>query len=1060
MSLVRFRCLLAGAVLLFSIAGPGLTQETVPEEARQAETEQEEAAPEDTPRSPEQLDSRTVSGIPLNKRDFSQLLLLAAGAMTDTNGTANFTQQFTINGQRGTATIFAMDGIFTSDPEMGGATFSNFNVDAIAEVRSSSGVMPPEIGQGSAGLTNVITKSGTNEVHGSFFWFVRNAALDARNYFDRQSVANPNRLPPFTRNEFGLTNGGPVVLPKLYDGRNRTFYFAQHQGFRQVLGTTQVLSVPTQDERRGVNTTAFPGDTLFVPVNPEIANVLDAYPMPNDSQGAYGDRTYATSSKVKTVSDQFSVRLDHQFSSAHRLFFRFNLNNVDGPETNPNQTAIDPSFVVSFLDRQRNAGLKHTWTPSANFILETSIGYLRSTPNFPTFNKTQPALRFIDGIYEPFNEPAGSVMGSYGNLWQFRQDFSRVSGNHSMKWGWELRLNRDSTVWGSNPNGSYSFGGGVAPSPVHISSASGLNDIAPGEPLPDALSAFLTGSPFSFDNAQAPELFAQGDRMGLSAIHRDAFNLYWQDTWRPSGRVSVTYGLRYEINSQIREHQLRTSGLRFSGPVFSRGPNGEPPDVEFLVNPQPTYNLTWKGFAPRLAFDWRLGPNTVFRAGAAINNLVTNLWQENMLTGGTPYSVASHLASAPGAPLEFSNSVIQLPLPDFYTPGGDLIFESGRTTDVPGNTEMDVDRFIQERAGLSPDGKVRPMSAGGIAEIFTSGYVPTVTASLEHTFQDVAVSAAYVATSGVRLPAICYPNGYTGASPEYANYTRYDEAGDVVGGYGLIYLMNNHSHSSFHSLQVSASKQSARLGLSFQASYAYGKSLDDTSAVLGGFITASSGALVQTSAQNPRNLKAEKGPSTFDVSHVFNLSAFQDLPFQKIRGLRSAPRALTTGWQLMAVTTMMTGMPFTVYSGIQQTAAGSNSADRPDQTGTPELSTSRKIREDYFGAGANNSAYFHIPTGVEGGTGPNQGRFGTLGRNTFRGPGLHNFDFALIKDTLIGRRGAAELFTLQFRAEFFNAFNLVNFGLPSNIVLGSGFGMINRTATPSRQVQFSLKLFY
>ena len=153
----------------------------------------------------EQLSGRQVSALPLNKRDFSQLLLLAAGTQTDANGAANFTQQFTVNGQRGAATVFAMDGIDTTDPEMGGATFSNFNVDAIQEINSSSGVLPASIGHGAAGFTEVITKSGTNDLHGSVFEFVRNAAFDARNFFDRRSVAQPGRIPPFNRNEFGFT---------------------------------------------------------------------------------------------------------------------------------------------------------------------------------------------------------------------------------------------------------------------------------------------------------------------------------------------------------------------------------------------------------------------------------------------------------------------------------------------------------------------------------------------------------------------------------------------------------------------------------------------------------------------------------------------------------------------------------------------------------------------------------------------------------------------------------------------------------------------------------------
>jgi hypothetical protein len=156
----------------------------------------------------------------------------------------------------------------------------------------------------------------------------------------------------------------------------------------------------------------------------------------------------------------------------------------------------------------------------------------------------------------------------------------------------------------------------------------------------------------------------------------------------------------------------------------------------------------------------------------------------------------------------------------------------------------------------------------------------------------------------------------------------------------------------------------------------------------------------------------------------------------------------------------MSGAPFSVYSGVQQTGAGSGGADRPDMVEMPHFSTSRDVRADYFGRGADNASFFSIPINVPGGTGPNHGRFGTLGRNTFRGPSFHNFDVALIKDTPFGRRGGGELATLEFRAEFFNVFNMVNFGLPSNVLRGSGFGIISKTAGTSRQIQFSLKLIY
>jgi hypothetical protein len=992
----------------------------------------------------EQLSGGQVSALPLNKRDFSQLLLLAAGTQTDTNGAANFTQQLTTNGQRGTATVFAMDGIDTTDPEMGGATFSNFNVDAIQEIQTSSGALPASIGHGAAGFTEVVTKSGVNQLHGSLFEFVRNAAFDARNFFDRQSVAQPRRIPAFSRNEFGFANGGPLR-------RGRTFYFVQYQGFRQVLGTTQVLPVPSLSERQGKDTTAFPGDVLTVPVDPRIAGVLARYPLPNDPGGPYGDRTYATSSKVRTVTDQFSVRVDHRISAQAQLFARFNFNNVDGPTTNPSQTAIDRSFAIPFFDHQRNVGLTYTRTPSAGFTSETSLGFERSTPNFPTQNHTQPALNFADGLYEAFNSPAGSIMGSYGNLYQFRQNFTRVRGAHTWKAGVELRDNRDTTVFGTAPNGAYTFGGGAAYSPVAIRSQSGLHNIPVGGLLPDALSGFLTATPFSYTVTAAPLLFAQGERMGNSAVRRSAYNFYLQDNWKISSRLAIAYGVRYEVNSTIGEARHRTSGL-----VFENA-SGQPVDPEtpgaharFLINQQPPYPTDWNGWGPRLALDWRWNDKTVFRAGGSLTTLLTNLWQSNFVTGGLPYVVAPFTTAAPGRPIPFQNSVLAIDIPPVYSVDGQLVYRTGNSMDVPANTEMDVQRFERDLAALSTDKQVRPVTVQGMARDFRNGYIGAWTAGVERTLGDVTLGASYVATVGVKLARIDSPNGYPGADAAFAPYAAY----------GPIVMMTNHSHSTYHSLQSSVGKSSLRAGLGFQASYTFSRSLDDTSSVLGGFLSGSSGTVLQTSPQNPRGLGGEKGPSTFDIAHAFSLSAIQQLPFDRLAPLRARGKRWSAGWQLIGLTSLSTGAPFTVYSGIQQTGAGSAGSDRPDQTGRPDLSTSRQIREDYFGRGANNASYFAIPIGIPGGTGPNSGRFGTLGRNTFRGPGFRNVDASLVKDTPVGRPGNPERVALQFRAEFFNVFNLVNFGLPANTVLGPGFGLISRTAGTSRQIQLSLKLLY
>jgi hypothetical protein len=1009
----------------------------------------------------ERLLSQEVSELPLNKRDFSQLLLLAAGTMTDANGAANFTQQFAVNGQRGSTTVFAMDGIDTTDPELGGATFSNFNVDAIQEIHSSSGVMPAEIGHGAAGFTDIISKSGAARVHGTVFEFIRNAALDARNFFDRRTLANPGRIPPFARNEFGFTNGGPLIVPGLYNGRDRTFYFGQYQGFRQVLGTTQIFAVPTPQEREGRNTTAFPGDTLLVPVDPKMVPVLARYPLPNDPQGPYGGRTYAASSKVSTVTDQFSLRLDHRLSDKSQLFARFNFNNVNGPLTNPSQIAIDPSFAIRFLDHQRNFGLAYTRTISPNLTLESSFGFLRSTPLFPTLNHAQPALKFADGLYEAFNAPAGTVLGAFGNLFQARQSLLWVHSSHTFKGGIEARFHRDSTIFAYYPNGEYTFGGGTAYASVEIPSLSGRHNIHIGDPLPDALTGFLTATPFSFTTSVAPSLFAQGDRLGLSAIRRESYNFYFQDNWKISPRFLLNYGLRYELNTRNREAKHLSSSPFFVGPQNQPAHFWEADTRQKLVlNPQPPYDLDRGGWGPRLGFEWRLATNTVLRAGGAITTILPNLFQTNFLTGGFPYVVNPYVTAAPGSPIPFEKDVTPFSLPLVFTPRGQPVFATGRSTDVPANTEVDFERFVKDLAALTPGNQIIPLSIFGMSQDFRNGYIASYTTGLEHDFGDVKLGASYVATVGVKLASIFLPNSYGGAEPGFARFTGFDSTGQVSGGFGPEYVMTTRSHSTFHSLQVALGKTSPRAGLGFQASYTFSKSLDDTSSALGGFSTGSSGALLQAFPQDPQNLRAEKGPSTFDVAHVVVFSLVQALPLDRLALFKPLGQGITSGWQLLNITTLTSGSPFSVYSGVQQTGAGSSGADRPDQVGRPILSTSRAVREDYFGQGSTNADFFSIPIGLPGGTGPNQGRFGTLGRNTFRGPAFHNFDLALIKDTAFGRRGGGDKLTLQFRAEFFNVFNLVNFGLPANIVRGTGFGLISRTASPSRQVQFSLKLIY
>ncbi len=999
------------------------------------------------------LSSHAVSELPLNKRDISQLLLLAAGTMTDANGAANFTQQFAINGQRGVEATFAMDGADISDPEMGGSTFSNFNVDAVEEIQSQSGVMPAQIGNGGAGFTNIITRSGKSGFHGSFFEFLRNSAFDARNYFDHSSIADPGRLPPFRRNEFGLTNGGPVVLPGLYNGAGKTFYFGQYQGFRQVLGTTQVFPVPTALERAGYDGTAFPGDVLKVPVDAGIARVLARYPLPNNPVGSYGVHTYASSSPVVTDADQFSLRLDHRISDKSQLLARFNLDNLNGPTTNPDQTVIDPAFGIRYIDQQRNLVLTYTRTASARLILESSASVTRSTPSFPTADFTDPAVKFNDGSYEPFNSAAGTVISIYGNLFQARQNVFFTTPRHAFKAGVEVRLNRDTTYFGISPNGEYDFGGGIAYSPIDIPSQSGQHDIHAGDPLPDTLSALLSGSPFVYTIAVAPTYFSGGPHIGATAINRNAAAFYAQDTWKLTPRLVLDYGLRYELYSPFSERAKRTSGL-----AFTKTPNGV--EQTFVINPQPGYRFNLNGLGPRVQLDWLAGRQVHLKVGGAITTIPPNLFQDDQLTGSAPFVINPRITSASAAPIPYGFQITSSELPRAYTPQGNDIFANG-TKAVAANTVLDVTRYQQDLAALSPTHQITPLNISSIDPAFGNAYLQTWTMGLERHFGDLVADASYVGTAAVKLARDSFFNGYPGAGPSFAPYTQFDPAGNITGGFGTENVVTSTAHSSYHSLQTSLQENVAHGGPGVQASYTWSKALDETSAVIGGFVNGNTGTVSQTAPQSPFDTHPEKGPATFDVANAFTLSLAQDLHGEEVEWLQPLGSLVTKGWELLSISSINSGSPFTVYSGLQQTAAGTQGSDRPDQVGIPHLSTSRKVREDYFGLGANNASFFSIPIGVPGGTGPNKGRFGTLGRDTFRGPAYYDFDFALIKSTPIGRRSSGiERMNLQFRAEFFNLFNIVNLSLPANTLLGAGFGEISRTAGTSRQIQFSLKLIY
>ena len=438
--------------------------------------------------------------------------------------------------------------------------------------------------------------------------------------------------------------------------------------------------------------------------------------------------------------------------------------------------------------------------------------------------------------------------------------------------------------------------------------------------------------------------------------------------------------------------------------------------------------------------------------------MLPNLWQDNFVTGAFPLIFQPLITALPDVSVPFQNTVVPVTLPTVYNTQGNLCFPA--ETAQGGAQHADRSATFSERSGGAHARPSSPVVHDRlIARNFRNGYIGSWTAGIDHDFRGVKLSAAYVAPREFIWPASFSPNSYGGADPAFAPFTQFNSAGQATGGFGPEAIMTSGSHSTYHSLQTSVSKNSARIGLGLQASYTYSKSIDDTSAVLGG-LPANAGVILQTLPQNPWNPEAEKGPSTFDVTHVFSLSVIQLLPLDRMSFLQPLGEARHQGLAVSEYHDVTSGPPFTVYSGIQQTGVGAGGTDRPGSGLDAAFFDQPRGTRGLFRAGREQRSFFSIPINVPGGTGPNHGRFGTLGRNTFRGPGFHDFDMALIKDTPFGHRGNGEMGIVEFRAEFFNIFNIVNFGLPSNIVRGSGFGIISKTAGTSRQIQFSLKLIY
>jgi hypothetical protein len=944
------------------------------------------------------VETKQVTELPLNGRQFAQLILLTPGALPVALGqSTTFKVQLgagsyspVINGQRSRFNNFLLDGVENNDP-MFNSYAMNPSVDAIQEfsVQSRGGVS--EQGRSMGSDVIVATRSGTNQYHGNLWEFLRNAQLDARNFFD------PVR-PSFKQNQFGGTFGGPVRLPH-YKGRDRTFFFGYYEGFRYVRSANNIGTVPTEAMRNGdfsdpnlpriydIATTrsdasaqgGFSRDLFAgnrIPAGRLNKNAQDllqqVYPLPN-LPGI--TRNYINTTGQKQQNDQASGRIDHQFSAANTLFGRISYN--DGYIASPGGI---PAVSTTVTNTAWNATVSDSHVFRPNLIGHVQLGINRYTSNSSGSPLPDSILQQTgwDKLY-PSGPPdllrlslsitdivgAGGAFTPIGPHTSFQgiTDMTWIVGKHSFKFGFTIN-HLDS--FQASPQASIGFG---------RRPTSNLTDLS-GTGY--GVATFLLGLPT--DSRRAA-----GDTS--AKLSNSEYHGYIQDEVRLNRRLTLTAGLRYSYVQPMKEARDAYSGLDYltgnyllaiKNPVTGAGPNLR----ARWVDPD------WNNFAPRLGLAYLLNNKTTVRAGAGIYYSFTDYPQ----FFGDP---------AGNWPFGFSDTVG--PLNDFFV-------DAALTNPFVGSPGAQISLSPEGQGGYSINPRMR------------TPYATQWNFSIQRQLPtELLLDLSYTGSNAVKLlqsrtenQAIPGPGPVQPRrpNPKYTQLTWDD----------------NGPPSNYNGLSIKLQKRFSA-GLSFLTSYTWSHNLDIYSTERGG----TSGG-----PQDPRNWRPDHATSTADVKNAFLFSGVYELPFGRgKRYLHKGPASFVLGnWEWSSILGLYGGQPVAVVLGFDNASTGRATSQRPDLVGNPNLSDPTRLR--WF-----NTSAFALPQPL---------KFGNAGRNLFRGPGLKNFDTAVMKNFAL-----AEKKNLQFRTEFFNAFNLVNFGAPNPTFNSQDFGVI-LSARASRSIQLSLKL--
>lgn len=1007
------------------------------------------------------ITNRKIVDIPLNGRNFLSLVTLSAGVAQPPPTTAgpSFPR---INGGRPRTNEYLFDGISVLQPEPGQVAFFPI-VESIQEFKVEVNSPPAEFGRFNGGVVNLTTKSGTNDFHGSVFEFVRNEALNARNLFAPATAANPNK-PVFRRNQFGFVVGGPII-------RDKTFFFGDYQGTRQLIARVRTSTVPTLVQRAGnfssslgallflqpngsisttvtanpVNVIDTNGNTVqarvgqifrpsdhrayagnLVPTNtfdPVAASLLQRFPNPTSSGPA---NNFTRIGNEPDDQDQFDIRLDHRFSASDQVFGRFSFaKGITTPVTPlPDGSGNITAGVIGPTDtRAQSIALNYVHVFNPRWLNELRFGYTRRKVDRDATQLDSTASQSLNipgiptnGTFEntlPTFSIAGlQQIGSPSNTASdFKTDVTQVFDAVSTQSG------RHSLKFGLDWR--WERLDVIQPaSPTGNFSFSTLFTNSQAIPtIGSALSGFTGNSVASFLLGQV-QTFSIDIQQNVLRPRAHIQEYFIQDDFKASSRLTINAGLRYTLNFPSTEADNQ-------GAVF----NLQTQQLEYLGQngfSEAARRLHKLNFGPRLGIAYRVGEKTVIRSGYGL------IWIE-MAGITTPFTTPQ---------FPFIQTVSQRTLdninPAFVLSTGPTVAPIPLTPDAGlGQGVFSVDADLGSGYAQQWNFTIqRELMQNMVVEVAYAGSKITHVGIPDTNINQL--TASQLATGAPLLVRV--PNPFFGQIP------RSSSLGDPTIPVaqllkpfprftGVSLYRNNVGNTNYNALQAKVEQRFSR-GLSFLVSYTRSKLIDEASSVFDASILT--GPIANFPVADSFNRRLERDLSNGDIPNVFVASFTYDLPFGK--GRRFNPGgiagAILNDFEIAGVITLQSGIPIAVTQATNFNAFAGFGTQRPNLIADPNLPSSEQTTARFF----NTSAFVQAP----------QFTLGSSSRNPVRGPHYRNADIALIKRVYFN-----ETMNLELRGEAFNVTNTPPLGAP-NAVLGPGFGSITSAGDP-RVIQLGAK---